>query len=127
MATDMGLWVKKIKSAVSWVADEAAQRRAWFLIGPEVDSPLESFMGFLHDAVIEEFVLREDTGFTDAQLQALKNLYQLVDDLFSQTLAEGFHHPGKELKKEFIDDPRWQRVIAEAKKTEAIIGKAEPR
>lgn len=120
MAEDMEIWLKMVRTQVSWLADEEAQRRAWFGIGPEVDDPTESFEQFLSNAAVEEFLQRDNTGLSGAQLASLFDLYSIVNQLCTETNKEGY------LFADFINDPRWQRVIAQAKKTEAIIGKAEP-
>ncbi|MDB5492108.1 MAG: hypothetical protein JWO78_1957 [Micavibrio sp.] len=115
MSTDMGVWLKIVEDAVSWLANEEGQRRAWFGTGPEIDTPDEAFMGFLDDAAVEDFLKHKDTGLYPNQLDLLQDLAEMVRKLCIETNKEG------RLPPTFIDDPRWQKVIAAAKKTKGLL------
>jgi len=114
MAADMRIWRRLVEDQVDDTANEDMQRRAWFGIGPEADSPDERFNKFLGDASVEDFLERSDTGFNEEQIQSLRYLTKLMRNLCNET--EDYPPPT------FIDDHRWQKVIAAAKETKKILG-----
>ena len=103
MPTDATSWRKVVEQVVGGLADESLQRRAWFGVGPEEDSPDEMFNQFFGDAAIEDFLRRDDTDLSEKQIQAGRCLVKLMNDLSDQT-------PEHIEPSELIDDPRWQRV-----------------
>lgn len=117
MSADMKAWSKIVKDAVSWLANEEAQRRAWFGIGPEIDSPDEAFNGFFNDAAIEDYIQRKDTGLNDVQLEELVYLVKIMNKLSDETPSS----IDREIGPSFIDDPRWREVIEAAKRTQILL------
>jgi hypothetical protein len=117
MAEDMTVWFGLVKNAVGWLADEDAQRRAWFGLGPEQSSPGETFNAFLDDASVEEYLKRDNTGLNLRQRKALTGLTKMMRKLSDATpkLID------KEIGPAFIDDPRWKEVIKTAKETLALL------
>jgi glycerol-3-phosphate O-acyltransferase len=100
---DMAAWRKVVEQVVSALADEEMQRRAWFGLGPEQDSPNEMFNQFFGDAAIPEFLRREDTGLNERQRELGSQLVQLMTKLSADT--PNHIEPG-----DLIDDPRFRRL-----------------
>ena len=103
MSLDVAAWKGVIKQVVGGLADEAAQRRAWFGTGPEVSSPDDDFCAFFGDVAIEDFLERDDAGLTAKQREAGLHLVSLMRALARET-------PTHIDPAQLIDDPRWQRV-----------------
>lgn len=112
MPVDMKVWKKLVKDAVSGIADESLQRRAWFGIGPEVSSPEEEFCQLFNDASIEEYFDRNDNGLNQNQLKLGKHLVALMNDLGDEIFkSQKFVDPNK-----LIEDPRWIKIREAARK-----------
>src|SRR6185295_14328021 len=103
MTTDLDAWRKVLADVVDSIADEDLQRRAWFGLGPEVWSPDEAFCQFFGDAAIEEFLDRHDTGLSEPQRKAGRDLIAMMRELSDQT-------PEHLKPSELIDDPRWRKI-----------------
>jgi hypothetical protein len=103
MALDLIAWRKLLEEVVDSIADEDLQRRAWFGRGPEVWSPDEAFCQFFGDAAIEELLDRNDSGLSEPQLRAGRDLMALMRELSDQT-------PEHIKPSDLIDDPRWRRI-----------------
>ena len=108
MSVNIDKWFTVIKQTVEFMADEEATRRAWFGIGPEVDSPGENFCQFFGDAAVMEFLDRTDHGLTPPQFAALKDLAALMRKLSDETPDDIDTAIGAEL----INDPRWKEIIS---------------
>jgi hypothetical protein len=103
MTVDLSAWRKVVEEVVGAIADENLQRRAWFGIGPEETSPEEHICQFFGDAAIEDFLVRDDTGLSEQQLEAGRYLLHLMEELSSQTSV---HIDPSDL----IDDSRWKEI-----------------
>jgi hypothetical protein len=107
-------WRKVVEQVVSCIADEDLQRRAWFGIGPEEDSPDEMFNQFFGDAAIEEFLARSDMELNDSQKVSGNNLVKLMRTLSEQT-------PQHIAPADLIDDPRWKKIREAAAQFSALL------
>jgi len=116
MAVDMNIWRNLVIDEVNNLADEEWLRNLWLgNIPGYVGSADEQFNRYFSNAAIEEFLGRSDTGFNDKQLQSLRHLTKMMGDLCNETKDQKFLPPS------FIDDPRWQKVIAAAKETKRLL------
>jgi hypothetical protein len=113
MPEDMKVWHDLVKDKVAWLANEEAQRRSWYGLGPEISSPGETFNSFFGGTAVEEYLKRPDTGLTQQQLESLRDLTAMMRKLSNETPK----YIDKEIGAGFIDDPRWQEIITMAKKT----------
>jgi len=113
----MNVWFGLVKDAVGWLADEDAQRRSWYGLGPEESSPDETFESFFGGAAMEDYIVRDNTGLNIRQLEALTRLTKMVRKLRNET-------PGsidRKIGPDFINDPRWKEVIKTAKETLTLL------
>ena len=111
---NMDGWRTVIRQTVAGIADEAMQRRAWFGLGPEIDSPDETFCAFFGDAAFEEFLQRDDTDWSDTQLEAGRRLLELMQRLSDET-------PEHIEPADLIDDPRWINIREAAAHLSALL------
>jgi hypothetical protein len=103
MPVDMRAWRKALFEVVDSIADEELQRRSWLGSGPEEWSPDEAFCQYFGDAGAEEFLGRTDTGLSQRQIEAGRELTALMRQLSDET-------PAHIKPADLIDDPRWRKI-----------------
>ena len=103
-----GEWKSRIFELVKDISDADYQRRSWFGIGPEVDSPDEMFCALFDDLMFDEFLERHASTLSEAQLRAARRLQREMDEFAAST-------PGHLEAKAVIDDPRWGKIRDAAK------------
>lgn len=114
MSVDVRAWRKSLLDVVDSIADEELQRRAWLGSGPEEWSPDEAFCQYFGDAGAEEFLERADTGLSQDQLQAGRELTALMRQLSHET-------PAHIRPADLIDDPRWREIRQSAARFRALL------
>jgi len=62
-------WKGRIVDCVRAISDEQYQRRSWFGVGPDVNSPDEMICEVFDDLNVPDFVLRYSSVLTKAELQ----------------------------------------------------------
>ena len=105
---DRAIWKDRIQAALSDMADEQFQRRAWAGIGPEVSSLVEVICGVFDDALLSEYVEKYASTLAPKTLLDVQDLERKIQSLDTDRLDA---LPVLEV----IDSPQWVEIRDMAK------------
>jgi hypothetical protein len=100
---DRAIWKGRIQAALSDMADEQFQRRAWTGIGPEVSSLVEVICGLFDDALLREYVEKYTSTLAPKTLSDVRDLDRKIQSLDTD-------HLDTLPVLEVIDSPQWVEI-----------------